>query len=204
MVSKGRPRSFDRQEALEKAMNIFWAKGYEGTTLAELQEAMGGITAPSFYAAFGSKESLFHEVVSLYSSRDGASVARALEEQPTARAAIETMLYTVVDSISRPGCPHGCLLVVSAVNCLQENQDIQNFLSKIRASNPQIIRQRLQRGIDEGDLPKKINTLQIANFVSAVVNGLSLQARDGASRKALRSSVECTMAAWDKIVSEAD
>ena len=92
MTQLGRPRSFDRKVALRRAMEVFWALGYEGATLNELQEAMGGITPPSFYAAFGSKEQLFREAVELYSTTLGVPMMQALEEGPSARASIEALL----------------------------------------------------------------------------------------------------------------
>src|SRR5437762_7214529 len=99
MSQIGRPREFDRQEALERAMELFWAQGYEGTTLADLQKAMGGITAPSFYAAFGSKEALFREVVDLYKGTQGAPVLKALMQGSTSRASIEGMLRAAVENV---------------------------------------------------------------------------------------------------------
>jgi AcrR family transcriptional regulator len=103
MTQRGRPRSFDRQAALRRAMQVFWALGYEGATLNELQEAMGGIAAPSFYAAFGSKEELFREAVELYSQTLGAPMMKALEEGATARASIEALLEAAVESFCKPG-----------------------------------------------------------------------------------------------------
>src|SRR5215467_8279144 len=99
MSRTGRPREFDRDEALQHAMELFWAQGYEGTTLSDLQKAMGSITAPSFYAAFGSKEDLFREAVELYKTQQGAPVLKALLEGPTARASIEAMLRAAVDGV---------------------------------------------------------------------------------------------------------
>src|SRR5882724_2067699 len=98
MSRTGRPREFDRDEALQRAMELFWAQGYEGTTLAYLQKAMGGITAPSFYAAFGSKEALFKEAVELYCKTEGAPIVKALAEAPTTRASIEGLLRAATGS----------------------------------------------------------------------------------------------------------
>src|SRR5262249_19342434 len=99
MSRTGRPREFDRDEALREAMEIFWAQGYEATTLADLQKAMGGITAPSFYAAFGSKEALFREAVELYKKTQGAPILEALTEGPTARASIEGVLRAAAENV---------------------------------------------------------------------------------------------------------
>jgi AcrR family transcriptional regulator len=183
-------------------MNLFWARGYEGATLTDLQRAMGGITAPSFYAAFGSKEKLFREAVALYSKTDGAPMARTLTEEPTARASIEGLLCAAADSFSQPGKPRGCLLLLGAINCMPANQSVQNHMRDQRVPRQKLILQRLQRGVTEGDMPAGANLKALAAFYIAVVDGLSIQARDGASRKSLRATVDCAMAAWNPLVSE--
>src|SRR5437868_5009614 len=109
MARTGRPREFDRLQAVEQAMRLFWERGYEGTTLADLQKAMGGITPPSFYAAFGSKESLYREAVELYKNTEGAPVGRALAEGSTARASIERFLRAAAASVCQSGNPRGCM-----------------------------------------------------------------------------------------------
>jgi AcrR family transcriptional regulator len=199
---RGRPRSFDREKALRRAMEIFWALGYEGTTLTDLQDAMGGITAPSFYAAFGSKESLFREAVELYKNTYGAPMLRALTEGPTARESVKLMLYAAVESFSYPNTPHGCMLMTGAINCTRANRDVEEHLRDMRSRRQRIIRQRLRRGVQEGDLPPGLDLIALASFYTTVLDGLSTQARDGASRKALKAAVGCAMAAWDKLVAE--
>jgi AcrR family transcriptional regulator len=202
MPRLGRPRSFDRDKALASAMHLFWALGYEGATLTDLQRVMGGITAPSFYAAFGSKEKLFREAVELYRKTQGAPMARTLTEEPTARASIEGLLRAAADSYSQPGKPRGCLLLLGAINCMPANKSVQNHLRDQRVLRQKIIHQRLQRGVTEGDMPAGVNLNALAAFYIAVVDGLSIQARDGAPRKALRATVDCAMAAWDPLVSQ--
>jgi AcrR family transcriptional regulator len=198
MARLGRPREFDRDKALEKAMNLFWKQGYEGTTLAELQKAMGGITAPSFYAAFGSKEKLFREAVALYNQVEGTPMIKALSEGATARASIESWLRAAAESFCRPDKPRGCLVVLSAVNCMPGNQEIADFMCDQRCNREKFIRQRLRRGVTEGDLQKGTDINSLASFYSTLVDGLALRANDGASRKTLIAIVERAMAAWDK------
>jgi AcrR family transcriptional regulator len=198
----GRPRTFNRDEALRRAMELFWALGYEGATLSDLQKAMGGITAPSLYAAFGSKEKLFREAVDLYGKTQGIPMARALAEEPTARASIGGLLRAAADAFSQPGKPRGCLLVLSAVNCMPANKSVQDHLRSQRSLRQKIIHQRLQRGVTEGDVPSGANLGALASFYTTVVDGMSIQARDGASRKALRATAAYAMAAWDTLVSE--
>ena len=133
MARRGRPRSFDREDALRRAMEVFWALGYEGATLTGLQEAMGGITAPSFYAAFGSKEDLFREAVELYSKTLGVPMMKALAEEPTARASLEALLQAAVEAFCRPGKPRGCLLVLGAINSMPANKSVRDHLRGLRA-----------------------------------------------------------------------
>ena len=142
-VLRGRPRTFDRQEALRRAMDVFWTVGYEGATLTELQTAMGGITAPSFYAAFGSKEALFREAVELYSSTLGTPMMRALDEQPTARGAIAALLDAAVKAFCKPGKPRGCMLVVAALS--GADKSVQSHMRALRARRRNLIRRRIER-----------------------------------------------------------
>jgi len=203
MARRGRPRSFDREDALRRAMEVFWALGYEGATLTDLQEAMGGITAPSFYAAFGSKEELFREAVELYSRTLGAPMMKALAEGPTARAATEALLESAVEAFCKPGMPRGCMLVLGAMNSMPANKSVQDYLRGLRARRQKAIQRRLQRGVAEGELPSRLDLSILASFYATLVDGLAIQARDGASRKALRFAVRCAMAAWDTVVAEA-
>ena len=147
MAQRGRPRNFDRSDALRHAQRVFWELGYDGARVADLQKAMGGITAPSFYAAFGSKEDLFREVIALHCNTDGLAVQRAITEGATARASIEDMLRAAVRAYSQPGKPRGCLLAPSAVNCSEESRAIQEYVRHLRMQRPQVIRVRLERGV---------------------------------------------------------
>jgi len=204
MAKRGRPRGFNREDALRRAMEVFWSLGYEGATLAELQEAMGGITAPSFYAAFGSKEELFREAVELYSSTLGLPMMKALDEQPAARASIQALLDAAVEAFTKPGRPRGCMLVLGAMNSAPENKNVQDYLRGLRARRQKVIQRRLRRGIAERDLASSVDAAALASFITTVVDGLAIQARDGASRKDLKFAVRCAMAAWGSVVASAD
>jgi len=203
MARRGRPRSFDREDALLRAMKVFWALGYEGATLTDLQEAMGGITAPSLYAAFGSKEGLFREAVELYSRTLGVPMMKALAEGATARASLEALLQAAVEAFCKPGAPRGCLLVLGAMNSMPANKSVQEYLRGLRARRQKVIQQRLQRGVAEGELPSGLDLSALASFYMTVLDGLAIQARDGASRKALKFAVRCAMAAWETVIAEA-
>ena len=181
-------------------MEVFWALSYEGATLEKLQEAMGGISPPSFYAAFGSKESLFREAVELYSRTLGVPMMKALEEGPSARASVDALLHAAVESFCKPGLPRGCFLVFGAINSVPANKAVQDYVRSLRVRRQKLIQQRLQRGVAEGELPAGLDVVALAAFYTTVVDGLAIQARDGVPRKALNFAVHCAMAAWDPVV----
>lgn len=200
MSRTGRPREFDRDEALQRAMKIFWAQGYEATTLADLQKAMGGLTPPSIYAAFGSKEDLFREAVELYKKLQGAPIGKALAEGPTARASVEAMLRAAAQSVCGQSNPRGCMLVLAGIGCAAANKGVEDFLREQRALRERGLRQRLRRGIAEGDLPASTAVNALVSFYTSILDGMAMRARDGASRKALEDIVTVAMAAWDTAV----
>jgi AcrR family transcriptional regulator len=202
MAQRGRPRSFDREQALQQAMEVFWALGYESATLADLQTAMGGITAPSFYAAFGSKEELFREAVDLYCRTVGTATVHALTKPTTARASIKAMLRGAVDSFCGPDKPRGCLIVLGTMTCARASRKVRDHLLTMRLQRGEHIRQRLERGVEEGDLPAGLDLAALAFFYTTVLLGLAVQARDGASCEELMAAVDGAMAAWGKLVAK--
>ena len=201
MATRGRPRTFDPDTALRQALEVFWERGYEGTSLHDLAQAMG-IASASIYACFGSKENLFRKVMALYATTSGEPPRRALRAQPTARAAIHAMLRATADEITRPDTPHYCMLILAAPTGAVENHAIREFLADRRRDQHTTIRDRLARGIADGDLPASSADLDaIARYYTTVVQGLSIQARDGATRADLEAVITCAMAAWDTLTS---
>jgi AcrR family transcriptional regulator len=201
MATRGRPRTFDPDTALRQALDLFWERGYEGTSLNDLAEAMG-IASASIYACFGSKEDLFRKVMMLYGTTSGEPPRRALREQPTACAAIHEMLRATADEITRPDTPHYCMLILAAPTGAVENHAIREFVADLRRDMFTAIKDRLARGITDGDLTASAAGLDaIARYYTTVVQGLSIQARDGAGRGELEAVITCAMAAWDTLTS---
>jgi AcrR family transcriptional regulator len=201
MRKRGRPSTFDRGEALQRAMELFWERGYEGATLEDLQAAMGGINPPSFYHAFGSKEALFREAVDLYVATIGEPILQALQDGRTARGSVEAMLRLTAEFISTPGRPRGCMLVLGATNCAPASKGAQDYLQAIRRRAPEVIKDRLKRAVGEGELAPEVDTGAIAAFYATVIHGLGIRAGDGAPRAALMAAVDGAMAAWITLTS---
>lgn len=198
MGERGRPRSFDRDTALKRAMEVFWAQGYEGTSMSDLTAAMG-IASPSIYAAFGSKEALFREAVELYSKLEGGGATRALEDAKTAREGVAALLRANAVAITDPAKPPGCMLVLAAAVGTTKNDPVREFLAERRLNMRAVIQDRLARGVTDGDLPPGTDTSRLAAFYTTVMQGLSIAARDGASRADLEDIVDSAMAAWEPL-----
>lgn len=194
-AARGRPRAFDRTAALDRALDLFWRQGYEATSVSELTAAMG-LVPPSLYAAFGSKQQLFFEAVERYQELHGACMTRSLQEAETAREAIARMLREAAAAFSSPATPPGCLVITAATNCSPASADVETALRQRRIVSEGGVRDRIQRGIDDGELPQSVNAASLAKFYATVLQGMSIQARDGASRADLEDVACAAMAIW--------
>lgn len=179
-------------------MEVFWREGYEGASMAELTKAMG-INAPSLYAAFGSKEGLFLQAMRLYMELENADTWSVLSAAPTARDAIRLLLEHGARSLSRPDRPHGCMLILGDANTSAQNDTVHQHLCDWRHSAQARFEERMRRGIAEGDVPAEADVKAMAAFYMTVLQGLSLRARDGATRETMLQVVDCAMAAWDAL-----
>jgi AcrR family transcriptional regulator len=194
---RGRPRSFDRETALERALLTFWERGYDATSVADLTTALG-IGAPSLYAAFGDKRALFDEVVTRYQATHGAFTSRALEEETTARKAIERILHEAAERYTASGHPHGCLILSAALNTIPTSADVRETLRSIRRHNIEVIRGRIQADLDAGLLPTDSDAGALAIFFGATIQGMSQQARDGATHAELDAVATTALSVWDR------
>jgi AcrR family transcriptional regulator len=199
MAERGRPRGFDRDAALAKAMELFWARGYEGASISDLTAAMG-IASPSLYAAFGSKEALFREALALYAATENDGIWGGVEAAPTAREACEGMLMATARMFTRPDKPSGCLVVLSALHASELNETVRAELVRGRAGTVDILEARLRRGQTEGDVLATTDVRAVATYLAAVQQGMSIQARDGADQTTLERIARATMAGWDALV----
>jgi AcrR family transcriptional regulator len=193
--AKGRPREFCVDRALAAALRLFWKRGYEGASMAELTAEMG-ITKPSLYAAFGNKEALFRKALDLYEREKLAYVGEALEA-PTARGVAERLLRGALKMQSSDcGDPKGCLNVIGGLAGSTEAESIRDEVLKRRASSEAALIGRFERARAEGDIPETIEAAALARYLLAVMQGLSVQASAGACCASLTSVVETTLATW--------
>ncbi|MFL6696595.1 MAG: TetR/AcrR family transcriptional regulator [Vitreoscilla sp.] len=194
---RGRPLSFDRDAALETAMHVFWERGYEAASIADLTSAMG-ITPPSLYTAFGDKEQLFLEAIERYALGYGSAGARALDEEPTARGAIERWLLEAANELTQPCHPKGCMVVMAATNCSAAAERVQDALLLRRTEAIANVGRRIQGGIDSGELPPDTDAKDLANFYATIYQGMSMQAKDGATHESLLATVRRAMRSWPR------
>lgn len=191
---KGRPREFDIDEALRAALRVFWRRGYESASLSELTEAMG-ITKPSLYAAFGNKEALFGKAFDLYEREKMAYVSEALRA-PTARGVAERLLRGGLEMSTSTCDPKGCLGVISSVACGIEAESIKEEVARRRASSHAALIARFQQAEQDGDLPDGMTPAALAQYLSAVMQGLALQAGAGVPTPDLARLVDTTLSIW--------
>jgi AcrR family transcriptional regulator len=191
---RGRPSIFDHDEALEKALQVFWARGYEGASMAELTEALG-INRPSIYAAFGNKEELFRKALGKYLSGPLSYISEAMKE-PTARAVAEKFLTRAAELLTSQDNPHGCMIVQGALSCGPGAELIHKELIAYRESYEDALRRRFESARTQSDLPEQADPAGLAKYVATIHQGMSVQATSGASREDLLSVIQLALKNW--------
>jgi AcrR family transcriptional regulator len=191
--ARGRPRAFDRDAALNAAMRLFWQKGFSATSINDLTRAMG-IGSPSLYAAFGSKEALYAESLGHYQKSYEAIVWERFFAAVTARAAVAAFLQDSAAGLSQT--PDGCMVTLSAVGA-EGHVDLGALVASARKLTLDRLTTRLKQGVAAGEIDETVDIHALARFVQTVQNGMSLLARDGASRADLDAVAETAMLGWD-------
>ncbi|KIF78101.1 TetR family transcriptional regulator [Streptomyces sp. 150FB] len=194
-MAGGRPRIFDSEAALGRALEVFWRQGYEGTGISDLTKAMGINNAPSLYNAFGNKEQLFRQVLDHYADGPARYIRDALGE-PTARGAVEALLHGAADATTHPDHPRGCITVQGALACSPGAESARDELTARRAAGEAGLRERLRRASDRGELPAGTDPDVLARYFSTIYQGLAVQAAGGATREQLHEIVDVAMAVW--------
>ena len=193
-ASKGRPREFCVDDALAKALRVFWSKGYEGASLSDLTDAMG-ITRPSLYAAFGNKEALFKKTLDLYEHEKLAYIGKALEAS-TARGVAERLLRGGLEMQMNSCDPRGCMGVINSMACGAEAEGIRAAVLERGAIAKRAIVERFERAIAEGDLPAGADPVGLTSYLMAILQGLAVQAGAGTSCEDLQGLIATSLAMW--------
>ncbi|GAA0985831.1 TetR/AcrR family transcriptional regulator [Acrocarpospora macrocephala] len=190
----GRPREFDVNQALDRAVEVFWRQGYEATSLTDLTLAMG-INKPSLYAAFGNKEKLFRSALERYTEGPGSYAARAVEKS-TAKEVVEAFLLGAVDATTKALSPHGCLGVQGALAASDEGRGIHDLLAEWRDGARALLEVRFRRAVEEGDLDGDVDPARLARYVITLSFGVAVQAAGDVPADELAGVVEQTMLHW--------
>jgi AcrR family transcriptional regulator len=193
--SRGRPRELDRDVALDTALQLFWRWGYEGTSIANLTDALQ-TTPPSLYSLFGSKEQLYREVVSTYILRHGEFIDSAFEEQPNSYLAIKAILEKAVELYCLGPRPLGCMVGTGLITSAANHDHLSIEIGRFRLSTVALFKKRFDDAVSNGELEVGINTSALSTFYSAVVLGMSIQARDGVAEEVLKEVSKIALEAW--------
>lgn len=193
-AQKGRPRAFEADAALEKAIVVFWEQGYDGASLADLTEAMG-ISRKSMYAAFGNKEELFHKVLLRYAAGPGGYTERSVHA-PDARRVASDLLTGAALAATRPGMPTGCLGVRGALAVGDTGRVARDTLAAWRAHGQERLLERFRRAVEEGDLPDDADPELITRYLLTIANGMTVQAMGGATRDDLLRVADAALRHW--------
>jgi len=202
MCPAGRPRTFDREEALKKAMMVFWKKGFEGTTMADLIAAIG-MKAPSVYAAFGNKDALFREAVELYKNKVEQGPLKVLNKTRSIVKALENSLNENVEMFSGPEAS-SCLIMAGAINTAPEHQEHVQHLKNLRSLYKEALKDRFKQAIEDGQLIEGAQPDALAEFYFGFIHGLALRAKDGSTKKELHASCKFALEALRSVLRDSN
>jgi AcrR family transcriptional regulator len=200
---RGRPRAFDRDAALAQAMRLFWIKGYEATSIADLTEVLG-VGPTSLYAAFGSKDELYAEVIRLYSASYEHLVLGRFRQAATARDAALAYLRDSAAAVTGADrdLPRGCMVTLGSIGS-DGHAELRDLMRAARGSVFDVLKARFEEAVSVGELPRSVDVIELARFVQTVQGGMAIRARDGAERAELEAVADIAMAGWDGLVSKA-
>jgi len=187
----GRPIGFDKDAALEAAMLLFWERGYEGTSMADLTQAMG-LNPSSIYAAFGDKHALFQLAVKRYMERRAQYSGKALEE-PTLEKVVRALFDNTVAFLTTPGHPARCMTLSGAVGCSADATSARDIMTEIRKQNEAVMRERFIKARRSGELPKDVNVDDYTRYLSTIIAGLSIQAANGSRKAELKRTAQMAL-----------
>lgn len=185
----------DREAGLDVAVRLFWERGYEGTSISDLTQAMG-ITPPSLYSTFGSKEELYRQALDHSIARESAKRTEVLQSDMPAFEALALYLYDIADGDTQPDKPRGCMVSTAVLQHAEENASVARTTAALREASMQILKTRFDRAVHEGELPGETDTDTLARFYGAIIQGMSAQACDGACTERLKRLIDIALTAW--------
>lgn len=192
---RGRPRVLNREIGLDVAANLFWERGYEGTSIADLTAAMG-ITPPSLYATFGSKEELFRMALNHSINQQNNQRLELLDAKIPVYEMLKLFLYDIAEGDTQPDKPRGCIVSTAVLQHSEENASVARTTAALREASIQVLKTRFDRAVSEGELAEGTDTDTLARFYGAVIQGMSAQACDGACTIRLKALVDIALNAW--------
>ncbi len=191
---RGRPSAFDYEMVLDKALVVFWSRGYEGASMTELTEAMG-INRPSIYAAYGNKAELFSKALGRYMAGPVAYVAEAMSES-TAKQVVEKLLTKTAEFLSNKSNPRGCMIAIGTLFSGEGSEQVQRELISYRQGYEKALRERFELAKSQSDLPQNVNTAVLAKYIATVHQGMSVQSTSGATKEELLAVVQQALNNW--------
>ncbi len=192
---RGRPRLLDRDVGLDIATRLFWERGYEGTSTADLTKAMG-INPPTLYSMFGSKEELYRQALDFSIARENSRRSDILQSDLPLYEALRLYLYDIADGDTQPDKPRGCMVSTAVLQHAEENASVARLTATLREASMQALKTRFDRAVDEGELPAGTDTDTLARFYGAIIQGMSAQACDGACNALLKRLIDLALTAW--------